>query len=51
MSFSSLHEIEEGLTYQVDGVSLNNVDSCHDLSIIVTNNLSWQNTQSLCGKS
>ena len=47
MSFSSLHEIEEGLTYQVDGVSLNNVDSCRDLGIIVTNNLSWQNTINL----
>ena len=44
MSFSSLHEIEEGLTYHVDG---NNVDSCRDLGIIVTNNLSWQNTINL----
>ena len=47
MSFSSLHEIEEGLTYQVDGVSLNNVDSSRDLGIIVTNNFSWQNTINL----
>ena len=52
MSFSLLHEIEEGLTYHVDGVSLNNVDSYRDLGIIVTNNLSWsKHYQSLCGKA
>uniref|UniRef100_A0A1X7SKP2 Reverse transcriptase domain-containing protein n=1 Tax=Amphimedon queenslandica TaxID=400682 RepID=A0A1X7SKP2_AMPQE len=52
MSFSILHNMEEGLKYQVDSVSLNKVNTCRDLGIIVTNNLSWsKHYHFICGKA